>query len=181
MKKLCPAIIFALLSSSALVAQQPLPSKVVKLSEFDTYEPARCADRTATLQGITQDTPADELITVVARLGDGDSRPDLSWRRLANVRAYWTEFLPKGYRRKPETILLIQGESVKGHGHLEFYVRGKLVWVLKVARNSDVDFGNCYPPDDSYIKKRVFNACRIKSHRIFYPCRDISIRRRDGR
>lgn len=180
MKKFSLIIVLGLLSSSAFLAQQPSPSNAVEMSDFDTYEPARCADRTAKLQGISEDTSPDELITVVGRLGDGDIRADLNWRRLANVRAYWTEFLPKEHRRKPATVLLIQGERVKGYGQLEFYVEGKLVWVLKVARNSDVDFGNCYPPDDSYIKKKGFNVCLVKSHRIFYPCRDV-IRRHKRR
>jgi hypothetical protein len=127
------------------------------------------------LDYINQDAKADGLIIVVARLGDGDIRPNLNWRRLYNVRAYWTEFL----RRKPETIILAEGERVKGYGQMEFYLGGNLVYVLKIARNADVDFGNCYPPDDSYIRNGVFDPCWLKNHRVFYPCRDRNVRRED--
>jgi hypothetical protein len=173
--------IIILLSWSATVAQQPPPLEPVKLSGYANAKPAACAHRSAIADGIHQSTPADELIIVIARPGDGDTKSNLSWRRLHNIRAYWTEFLDVGYRRKPETIILAEGERVKGYGQLEFYVSGRLVEVLKVARNSDVDFSNCYPPDDSYIRKGVYNPCWVKSHRIFYPCRDRYLRRRNMR
>ncbi len=170
-----------LLSVTGVEAQEPPPLSTYRLSDFDGYRPAHCADRTAALDGITQKTPADELIFVIARLGSGETRPNLNWRRLHNVRAYWTGYLPEGHRRKPETIILAEGERISGYGHLEFYVGGNLVWVIKIARNSDVDFGDCYPPDDSYIRNRVYNPCWVESHRIFYPCRDRNMRRRKRR
>jgi hypothetical protein len=183
MKKLFLTIIFGLLSYPA-VAQQSPPLTHVKSGDFANTEPAQCAERTAALDGIVQQTPANGLIIVIARLGDGDIRPNLSWRRLHNVRAYWTAYLyggREGYRRNPANVVLAEGEKVKGYGQLEFYVSGKLIWVLKVARNSDVDFGDCYPPDDNYIRNRVYNPCWVKSHRIFYPCRDRNVRRKGGR
>jgi hypothetical protein len=67
---------------------------------------------------------------------------------------------------------LAEGEKIRGYGQLEFYVGGKLEWVIKAARNSDVDFGDCYPPDDSFIRNRAYNPCQVKSHGIFYPCRE---------
>jgi len=121
------------------------------------------------------------MIVVVARLGNKETRPELNRRRLQNVRAYWTEYLIEEYRRKPETVGMVEGETVDGYGRLEFYVGGKLVWVLKVRHNSDMDVGDCYPPDDSYIRKHLYNPCWVKSHRIFYPCRDKYERRRNAR
>ncbi|MCA1618000.1 MAG: hypothetical protein LC795_01520 [Acidobacteria bacterium] len=164
-------LIFGVLSCSAAVAQQP-PLEPVKLSDFANAKPGRCEYRTAILDGIHQKTPADETITVIARLGDGETRTNLSWRRLHNVRVYWTQYLYKEHRRKPETIILAEGERVKGLGHLEFYVGGKLVEVMKVARTADLSIGSCYPPDDSYIRNRIFNPCWLESNRNFYPCRD---------
>lgn len=169
-----------LLSCTAAMAQQPSPLPTVKLSDFADAKPAQCQFRTPMLDYINQDARSDGLITVIARLGDGDIRPNLNWRRLYNARAYWTEFLPEGQRRKPETIMLKEGERVKGYGQLEFYLGENLVYVLKIAHNSDVDFGNCYPPDDSYIRKGIYNACWVKSQRVFYPCLDM-VRRRKGR
>jgi hypothetical protein len=183
MKKIILLIILGSLSYPA-VAQQTPPLTPVKLSDFADSKPAHCAERTAVLDGIAQKTPADELIIVVARLGDGDGRPRLNWRRLHNVRAYWTEYLyegREGHKRQPETIILAEGERVKGYGQLEFYVGGKLVWVLKVARNADVEFGDCYPPDDSFIRNKIYDRCWVKSHQIFYPCRDKNVRRKGVR
>ena len=183
MKLLLLTLIFGLLSCSTM-AQQASPLAPVKLSDFANAKPEPCAARTAALDGIVQKTPADELIIVIAHLGDGDVRPNLNRRRLHNVRAYWTQYLyegREGYRRNPKTIILAEGEKVKGFGQLEFYVGGKLVWVLKVARNADVDFGDCYPPDDSFIRHRVYDPCWVKSHQIFYPCRDRNIRRKGRR
>jgi hypothetical protein len=180
MKTLLLIVIFGFLSCPAAAAQQP-PLEPVKLSDFANAKPGRCEYRTAILVGIHQKTPADETIMVIARLGDGETRPNLSWRRLHNVRVYWTEYLYKEYGRKPETIILAEGEKVKGLGQLEFYVGGKLVEVMKVARNADLSIGSCYPPDDSYIRNRVFNSCWLESDKNFYPCRDRRARRGNRR
>jgi hypothetical protein len=159
------------------MAQQPPPLPPVKLADFADAKPAQCQFRTPMLDYIDQDAKTDGLIIVIARLGDGDIRPNLNWRRLYNVRAYWTEFR----RRKSETIILAEGARVKGYGQMEFYLGGNLVYVLKIARNSDVWFGDCYPPEDSYIRKGVYNPCWVKSQQIFYPCRDMIMRRKGRR
>jgi hypothetical protein len=142
------------------------------LSDFDNHTPPHCADRSATLDGIHQKTPPAEMIVVIAHLGRDETKPQLNRRRLHNVRVYWTEYLNHEYRRNPKTIGLVEGEKVDGYGRLEFYVGGKLVGVFKAHHNRDVDFGDCYPPDDRFIRNKVFNPCWVKSHRIFYPCRD---------
>ena len=168
-----------LLGCSTAVAQSSL--EPVKLSDYANAKPMGCAERQAVIDVISQKTPADELIIVVARLGTGETRPNLNWRRLHNVRVFWTEFLEKSGRRKPETIILAEGERVEGYGQLEFYVDGKLVGVVKVARNADLSIGSCYPPDDSYIRNRIYNPCWVKSDRNFYPCRDMYSKRRRNR
>lgn len=178
--KLTPFICLFLFGSA--VAQEPPPLSPVKLTDFADAKPSNCAYRTASLDGITQKVAADELIIVIARLGDGEKKkPGLSHRRLYKVSAYWSVYLPAEYRRKPETIILGEGGQVSGFGQLEFYVGGKLVWVDKVARNADLRVGECYPPDDSYIQNRVFDPCEVRSNRIFYPCRDLMPRRRSRR
>lgn len=181
MKKLFLTIAIGLSLScmSALAQQASLPP--VKLSDFDNYEPARCEDRSAAIDFIHQKTPPDVMIIVVARLGSGETRPDLNRRRLRNVRAFLTEYLLGEGRREPETIGMVEGVTVGGYGRLEFYVSGKLVWLIKVRQNSDVDFGSCYPPDDSYIRNSVYDPCWVKSHRMFYPCRDRYVRRNNKR
>ena len=176
-------VVFGLmLSVRAGVAQQPRPSSPYRLSDFDHARPnPDCASRTAIISGITQRAPADSLIIVIARLGDGDTRPNLNHRRLHNVRTYWTEYLNPEGRRRPETIILAEAERIRGYGRLEFYVGGRLEWVMKVARNADLDVLPCYPDHDNDIRNRVFDPCRMASARNFYPCRDRYVRRRGRR
>jgi len=164
--------------SNVLAQQQPSTPNV---RDFDNQRPTNCADRTAAIDGTSQQTPADGLIIVIARLGDGETRANLNQRRLHNVRTYWTEFLPTQYRRNPETILLAEGEKVRGYGRLEFYIGGKLSLMIKLLSNDDLHIGECYPPDDSYIRNNVFYPCEVKSNKIFYPCRDGNVRRRSKR
>ncbi len=170
-----------LLLNCSAVAAQSSSLEPVKLSDYANSKPMGCADRQAVIDVISQKTPADELIIVIAHLGTGETRPNLNRRRLHNVRVFWTEFLEKSGRRKPETIILAEGKRVEGYGHLEFYVGGKLVGVVKVARNADLSIGSCYPPDDNYIRNRIYNPCWVKSDRNFYPCRDIYSKRRTNR
>jgi hypothetical protein len=161
-----------LLLMCSVAAQQQSPLEPRKLSDFADAKPAHCEYRTAVLDGITQKTPADQSIIVIAHLGDGETRANLNRRRLENVRAYWTEYLYPEGRRKPETIILAEGERVSGYGRLDFYVGGNLVEVMKLAQNADLFVGACVPPDDSYIRRGDYDACRVKSQKIFYPCRD---------
>ena len=175
MKNSLLTIFFVLLAGCSAALAQPS----ARLTNSADAGPLPCETRSAIVDVIHQQTPANESIIVIARLGDRDTRPNLNWRRLHNVRAYWTEFLPEGYRRRPETIILAEGERVAGYGRLEFYLNGRLTDMIRVARNSDVDFGNCAdPPDNAY---GIHDPCRMESRRIFYPCRDRYMRRRNRR
>jgi hypothetical protein len=155
-----------------VVAQGPPPLQPVNVADFVNHKPQLCESRTAAMDGITQKTPPNKQLIVIARLGAGETKRNLNWRRLENVRAYWTQAIAPEARRRPETIILAEGERVRGLGRLEFYVAGNLVWVINVPRNADLDFGDCVAPDDTYIRHRVYDPCWVKGHRIFYPCRD---------
>jgi hypothetical protein len=151
--------------------QNPIPA-----DRFEELGPAHCGDNIALLDVITQRTAADKLIIIIARLGDGETRANLNRRRLHNVRTYWTEYLTaEGARRKPQTAILAEGERVAGYGRLEFYVDGKLIGVLKIGRNADLLVGTCYPTPEER------DPCTLKSDRNFYPCRDLSPKRRKNR
>lgn len=178
MKAVILAFAYLLSLNSMARGQQPPPLMPVDLADFANRSPDHCEARTAAMDGITQKTPPNDAIIVIARLGTGETKPNLNWRRLQNVRAYWTQAIALEARRKPEKILLAQGERANGYGRLEFYVAGKLVWVMNIPRNADVDFGDCVAPDDTYIRNRVYDPCWIKAHRIFYPCRDRYPRRK---
>ena len=168
------AVAVSLLSITANAsAQQPQPPAP---DPTDYARPTSCAVRTVVIGGIGDSVAPAELIFVVARPGEGETRARLGRRRLYNVRVYWTEFLPPETRRRPETIILGEGEKVAGFGRLEFYSGGKLLEVMRLMRNADLFIGECYPPDDSYIRKGRFDPCEVKSNQIFYPCRDVKAR-----
>jgi hypothetical protein len=177
-------VMFSLMLSVPIcVAQQPQRTPPYRLGDFDDDRPpSSCAERTAILDVITQRVATDELIIVIARLGYGETRPNLNHRRLHNVRIYWTEYLNPEGRRRPETIVLAEAERIRGYGRLEFYVGGTLEWVMKVARNADLDVLPCYPEDfDEVERTRVFDPCRLASARNFYPCRNRNRRLRNRR
>ena len=155
-----------LLSGPAVVAQEQSNSRA------NVIGPARCHDYGAVLDVIAQNTPPDKLMIVIARLGKGETRADLNRRRLHNVRTYWTEY--RSDKRKPETIILAEGERLKDYGQLEVYIEGKLAGVLKVRRNADLMVGTCYPDP---LEK---DPCILKSDKNFYPCRDRNLPRRKG-
>jgi hypothetical protein len=76
---------------------------------------------------------------------------------------------------------LAEGERVKGFGRLDFYVGGKLDYVMPVAPDADLFVGNCYPPDDNFIKNGIYDPCRVADQQNFYPCRDKRAPRRRRR
>jgi hypothetical protein len=167
------ALSMLLITAKAGAQQPPSPAPF----DFADARPTNCEDRTARVDGINQSVSPGELIIVVARPGAGETRADLGRRRLYNVRAYWTKFLPAEMRRKPETIIPSEGERVAGSGRLEFYTCGKLSNAIKFRRNEHLLVGECYPPDDSYIRNGKFNLCEVKSNQIFYPCLNEKARR----
>ena len=126
--------------------------------------PTSCGNTTAILKAANQDA-GDGLLIVIARLGETEKRRNLSHRRLHNVRAYLSEYLTENIgRRKPETIILGEGETVSGYGRIELYVEGKLFDILKVKHNADLIVGKCVPePEDEPCPPEVRNL---------YPCRD---------
>jgi hypothetical protein len=127
--------------------------------------PTGCEYNTAILDSLAQKTKLDELIIVIARLGSNETKANLNNRRLHNVRTYLTEFLTDpSVRRRPETVVLAQGERAQDIGTIEFYVNGKLVNALKIRANADLSIANCgrEPPE---------NPCP-PSMRNLFPCKD---------
>ena len=169
MKFAFQAISFVLLFTCGLLAvaaqqREPLPPR--QASDFDDVKPHPCWWYGQRLEDITLSTPADENIIVISRLGDKDSTANLNKRRLHNIRVHWTQLLGDSSRRDPKTIILAEGQSVKGRGQIEFYVRGQLVWIFKIRPNSDFNAADCYagamgePP------------CAEDWQKLLYPCKD---------
>ena len=148
-----------------LTAQEKEILRSRQSSEFMDAKPKRCWQNELMLDVISQRTPADEAIIVIARLGDKDLKPNLNKRRLQNIRTYWTQYLTGSGKRNPETVIVAEGEPINGYGQVEFYVRGQLVEVFKAHPNSDLRVAECYVlPDEP--------QCAEEKQKLFYPCKD---------
>ena len=84
--------------------------------------------------GAARDRPESNII-VVGRLGDGERSQDLNWRRLRAVRNYLATD-----KRLPNSVIIAVGERRAGLGAVEFYVGGKLVQSIAVARRQNIRF-----------------------------------------
>ncbi len=160
-----------ILNVSSIAAQEIKNLPFREPGEFVDARPKYCYFDGHTLQDITTYAPADEIILVVARLGERDSRPNLNKRRLHNVFTLWTQ----QYKRDQKTIVLAdaQGAPVKGFGQLEFYVRGRLVDVIKLY--GDLRAHDCYAGIDDTP------PCGEDWQKLYYPCKDQVIKAKPKR
>ena len=146
------------------------PVQEVPSGSVHVLGPTQCQVYGAALDVLAQNAPDGRPITVIARLGEGETNSELNKRRLHNVRVYWTEF--RSDKVPAESVILATGERVKDHGRLEIFVGGKLALILKIKGNRDLIVGNCYPePLEAPL-------CNAKENRNFYPCLDRNIRRK---
>lgn len=123
-------------------------------------KPTNCEFNIAVLDAAHGKVGKDDLIIVIARLGDAEQRQELNRRRLHNVRTYLMEF----DGRSPETIITAEGERVKGYGRVELYVGGRLFYVLMIRPNADFPVGSCsYEGED---------PCSHEREKKLYPCLD---------
>jgi hypothetical protein len=99
------------------------------------------------------------VLVAIARLGDGERSREFNRRRLYNVR----EFLKDRAGIQAEKIVAAEGERARGLGRVEFYLSGKMVGRLLLARNKDLcliccdEVGPYYPHKDNLEKKRTRN------------------------
>lgn len=174
MKMLHLAFILSLILSNSIVVTSQQTSSFTGLTSVTQGTPTNCDLSNNVLNTIAYETGADELIIVIARLGEGERRRALNLRRLHNVRVYLTEYLAvHNASRRPETIILAEGERVSGYGRIEFYIRGRLEAALRLRRNTDLIVGTCVPDDPNQ------DPCSFARERNFYPCLDRRQRRRE--
>lgn len=119
-------IICLINANSPLIAQNRLGDVPAK--------PHNCEDALAILDFATLEAQKDKerSLIVIAHLGDSEKSSSLNWRRLKDVRENLSE---KGMHQ----IVMASGERVKGFGRLEFYVGGKLLYVIAYPRNGRID------------------------------------------
>lgn len=108
----------------------------------EEIKPGNCENNIAVIEAAHKATGKDGLLIIIARLGDGERRKALNYRRLHNASAYLTDYLNV---RSSETVVIGEGERINGYGRIELYVGGKLFDVLAVGRNADLIVGSCEP------------------------------------
>ena len=150
---------------SILAYSFAVPNQNRSANEVRVVGPFQCQHNEAFVSGIGQNIPAKTLLIVIGRAGENETKSNLNKRRLHNVRAYLTRFTKQA---ADESLILAEGEKVKGYGRLEFYINGKLTAILNIRHNWDLIVGNCYPdPLDAPF-------CSVKENQVFYPCLDRS-------
>jgi len=77
----------------------------------------------------------DSYLIAIARLGDGERSRALNLSRISAMRA----FLGRGRLKS----VVAEGERVRGYGRVELYVGGKLLFVLPIGRDKQLDFLSC--------------------------------------
>ena len=95
-----------------------------------------CEDALALLDNTALEARKDSQtsIIVIARLGPGERSRSLNGKRLTPVMDY--------LRSKAANPLVgASGERMKGYGRIEFYVAGKLFYVLAYRKNRLIDCG----------------------------------------
>lgn len=158
-----------LCSFKSLNAQQREVMPARQRSEFANTLPEYCWRTEQMLWNVSANTPANETIIVIARLGAKESKSILNKRRLHNVLIHWTHNPDNAAKRAAENIVLAEGERTDGRfGQIEFYVRGNLVEIIKLRPNADLETGDCYAGIDG-----LNPPCNDKSRMEFYPCKDL--------
>ena len=154
----CTALSIAAQTEESFPTRQP--------NEFVDVKPYYCWFNQVYLDNISQNIPSDKPLIIIARLGDKDLKPKLNKRRLHNIRAYLTQAVGEQFRRDQQTIILAEGEPIKGFGQVEFYLDGRLIEILKARQNSDLGVADCYGGIDGEP------PCAEEWQKLFYPCID---------
>ena len=137
----CSSVCLIAQQKSADVACRPLgpedtartPPEVRALPYCSPSEPVGCEVVRVYFDSavaIAREARETSLI-VIARLGDGEKSARLNWRRLKQVKNQLGRF--------DIEAVAASGERVKGHGRVDVYVSGKLLYALPYARNSDIN------------------------------------------
>ena len=153
------AVSFLLVGSSFVDAQEKIPSGTIPPTQVEK-KPTNCEFNISILTGAHRMAGDDGLVIMIVRLGTGETRRELSRRRLHNARTFLIEF----GQRSAQTIVTAEGDPVDGYGRVELYVGGKLFHVLMINQNGDLAVGGCsFEGDD---------PCTFEREKKLYPCLD---------
>ncbi len=150
------ALVMLALFAPSLIAQEQSEQANVFLNP---NAPQNCEQNIVSMEVLAtmtlEQTKDIGVLVAVARLGDGERSREFNRRRLYNVR----EFLKDRASIQAEKIVVAEGEQVRGLGRVEFYLGGKMVGRLLLARNKDLcliccdEYGPYYPHKDSSENK----------------------------
>jgi hypothetical protein len=120
-------LIFMLLAAMA-------PNLVAQHRASSPAKPHSCEDALLYLDMIALEARkfSQGYIIVIARLGQRENSMRLNKKRLKSANAYLGG-------KVENKIVAAYGERAKGFGQLEFYVNGKLLYVLAYPRNVIID------------------------------------------
>jgi hypothetical protein len=131
---MCLLVVLWLSSDQRCLSQTKPPA-----ADQQIVVPFNCESNSATVDAVHNAAGKDGLIIVVARLGDGEQNRNLNRLRLTTVAKYFTN----EWRRDAKTVVLAEGERIRGFGRVEFYVNGKLTVVLAAKRRQPLRLTNC--------------------------------------
>jgi hypothetical protein len=169
MLKILVSILIFGFSFSAVSAQErnqtfPLIPKI-------QIEETICDTRQRAVGGLNDYFSRNELIIIVSHIGTNEKK-SFGKRRLHNARVFYDKAFLKEYTRPAESILIAEGEKVKGKGYLDFYIAGKLELRIFFRKNADLWIGQCVI-DPGYEK-----PCSSDLSKSLYPCKDRNSKRK---
>lgn len=126
------------------------PTPVASAGGREDLTPTSCETNAALLsrvQGSFRERSNDDLVIVIAHLGQGETSEKLNNRRLYNVSHYLKSRL--GF--EPSRIVTAQGEKLSGYARVKIYVGGKLQETLIAERNKDLCVTCCGPDDEFFL------------------------------
>jgi hypothetical protein len=110
-------------------AQSPSPEPDVILANA-----TRCQRNTINVANLKQIARIkNERVFVIAHLGSGEVSQNLSRRRLKDIGAEFDQIGPMDRK----TLILAEGERVKGQPRVEVYLGSELYFVSYIPRNGD--------------------------------------------
>jgi hypothetical protein len=102
------------------------------------------------------------FLIIIIKPGDGETSPELTRRRLYNLREYFLR--GRGSHLKLEKVIFAKGDQVKGYGRIEYYLGGKLFERLLFRKNGYICH-ECCGLDDRYYPEKAAEYERQKKQK----------------
>jgi len=169
MEKILVLILIFVLSFSAVSAQEQ--NQTFPLKPKEQIEEPNCETNGYAVATLNQYTSQNELIIIVSHTGTNE-KESFGKRRLHNAKAFLNKAFLKEYSRSLESILVAEGEKVKGKGYLDFYIAGKLELRIYLRKNTDFYLVECVL-DHPYEK-----PCSSDLSKSLYPCKSRNSKRK---